>query len=281
MAATRVFAGSNPALRSFFLNLYKTRRWCVFMARMLCKIPEESDRKGQVYLYLVKEDSKDFHCEFGIITKEDLAKPDGTVVTTNTGKEMTVFSPNTMDWYRKVKRGPQMIPLKEIGSIIAHCGLGKDSIVVEGGAGSGGISCSLARICKEVISYDISEKHLQIVEHNKKLLHLDNLTLKLQNMTKKIDETDVDTTIIDLPSPWEALETTINATKVGGFIVSYSPNISQVNTFIDEAKKRGDTILMKTLEIVEREWAVEGRISHPISRQIIHSGFLVFLRRIR
>jgi len=246
------------------------------MARILIKKPESS--KDSLKQYLVRDTSKDYHMEFGFIKKDDLAKPDGTIVTSNTGKEFSLFTPTFMDLYSKVTRGPQMIPLKDIGTILTLCGLGKESIVVEGGAGSGGLSCVLAHVCKEVYSYDINEKHLSIVEKNKKNLNLQNLTLKHQDMTKQIDETNVDAVIIDLPSPWLALEQVTKAVKVGGYIVSYSPNVSQVMEFCKQLTP--NLVKIKTIEIIEREWIVDDLIVHPKSRDSIHSGFLTIVRRI-
>jgi len=250
------------------------------MAKILIKIPDR-ESKDQVKKYLVKDVSKDFHTEFGFIAKEDLNKPAGTIIKSNTGKEFTTFDATFLDLYKKVKRGPQMIPLKEVGTIIAHCGLGKESIVVEGGSGSGGLACMLANICKEVISYDTKEEHTEIVEKNKQLLNLTNLTLKTQDMTKNIDETNVDAVFLDLPSPWLALQQAIKAVKIGGFIVNYSPNISQVSEFNKQAKETNQLIITQTLEILEREWTINNLIVHPQSRQVIHSGFLTFTRRIK
>ena len=222
------------------------------MPRILIKKPLPNEELIQ---YFVKDTTKDYHCEFGFFKVEELAKPDGSIVKSNTGTE-------------------------DLGPIVIYCGLGKESKIVEGGAGSGGISCTLAHICKEVTSYDINQQHLNIVEKNKNLLGLTNLTLKLQDITKQIDERDVDAVILDLPSPWLAIDQALKAAKIGGFIVSYSPNISQVMEFSKQIDERKDAIRLMTLEVVERDWRVDNLIVHPRSKTSIHSGFLTFVRRI-
>ncbi|HLC85517.1 MAG TPA: methyltransferase domain-containing protein [Candidatus Nanoarchaeia archaeon] len=247
------------------------------MPRILIKKPLPNEELIQ---YFVKDTTKDYHCEFGFFKVEELAKPDGSIVKSNTGTEFVIFSPGFTDLYQKVTRGPQMIPPKDLGPIVIYCGLGKESKIVEGGAGSGGISCTLAHICKEVTSYDINQQHLNIVEKNKNLLGLTNLTLKLQDITKQIDERDVDAVILDLPSPWLAIDQALKAAKIGGFIVSYSPNISQVMEFSKQIDERKDAIRLMTLEVVERDWRVDNLIVHPRSKTSIHSGFLTFVRRI-
>ena len=36
----------------------------------------------------------------------------------------------------------------------------------------------------------------------------------------------------------------------------------------------------KTIELIEREWRIEGRIARPKSEGIGHTGFLTFCRRV-
>jgi tRNA(1-methyladenosine) methyltransferase and related methyltransferases len=64
--------------------------------------------------------------------------------------------------YRKLKRGPQVILPKDIGIIIAYSGIGKESRCVDAGTGSGWLAVSLARLCKEVVSYELREDFIKI-----------------------------------------------------------------------------------------------------------------------
>ncbi|MEM4397469.1 MAG: hypothetical protein QW757_02480, partial [Candidatus Woesearchaeota archaeon] len=96
--------------------------------------------------YLIKDLKKDFHCEFGLIKSEILMKAkSGDVLTTNTEKELFVIEADFIDLYRKIKRGAQIIPRKDIGLIITEIGLNKDSIVIECGSGSGALGCFLSK----------------------------------------------------------------------------------------------------------------------------------------
>jgi tRNA A58 N-methylase Trm61 len=62
---------------------------------------------------------------------------------------MFVLEPDIMDCYSRIKRGAQIIPLKDVGHIIAETGLNPKSRVVDAGAGSGGLCCIMANIAKE------------------------------------------------------------------------------------------------------------------------------------
>jgi len=229
--------------------------------------------------FYVKDASKDFHTEFGYVKAEDLARKDGSKVITNTGREFAVFSSSFADDYKKIKRAPQIIPLKDVGAIVSETGLGKKSKVVDAGTGSGALAFFLANITKQVASYEIRQDFFEIAIKNKEFLGIKNLTLKNKDVTLGIDEKNIDLVTLDLPAPWEAVKHAANALKAGGFLVSYSPTIPQVMDFIAEIKKN-NLAHMKTIEIIEREWDVDERKVRPKSQAIGHSGFLSFCRKI-
>lgn len=229
--------------------------------------------------FYVRELNKDFHTQFGYIKAKDLKKKKGKVIT-NTKKEMYIFEPSFIDVYRKIKRAPQIITLKDIGIIIAETGVNSKSKVVDAGAGSGALACFLANIAKEVVSYEIRKDFFKVVEYNKKLLGLKNLKIKNKDIYQGIIERNVDLITLDLPEPWKVLKNVDKALKVGGFIVSYSPTVPQVMDFVKEAGKNNNFVHIKTIELIKREWDVKERVVRPKTSIINHTGFLTFLRKI-
>lgn len=227
--------------------------------------------------FLVKDASKDFHTQFGFIKKADFKK---SKVKTNTGKELSLFDANFIDLYKRIKRSAQLIPLKDLGSIIAQTGINKSSVVVDAGAGSGGLGCFLAHLAKKVITYDIREDFIEVVEQNKKFLGLKNLIIKKKNIYEGIDEKNIDLITLDLPEPWKALDAAAKALKHGGFVMSYSPSIPQASDFVEAVQRHDAFIHLKAIEIIEREWEFEDRKIRPKSQPIGHSGFLSFARRV-
>ena len=231
--------------------------------------------------FFVKDASKDYHTEFGLITKDDLNKKDGSVVKTNTEKEFYVFSPSFIDRYNKIKRGAQIITKKDIGLIIANTGVNKTSKCLDAGAGSGALSCALANICKEVIAYEIRGEFIKTVEHNIELLGLKNLKLKNKDIYEGIDENDFDLITLDLPEPWRVLEHAEKALNHGGFLVCYLPSVTQVSQLVDSVINNENFIYLKTSELLERQWKIDGKkIARPESQMIAHTGFLIFIRRV-
>src|SRR3989338_1813803 len=230
--------------------------------------------------FLVKDQDKDFHTEYGFFKKEDLKKKTGSNIISNTGKEFTVFNPYFIDLHRKIKRNAQIIPLKDIGLIIAETGVNSNSKVADAGSGSGALACFLANIAKEVATYEIREDFIEIVKHNIEFLQLKNIKIKNKNIYDGIDETNVDLVVLDLPEPWKAIEAAKKALKAGGFLVSYSPTIPQSADFVNEINSDKNFVHIKTSEIIEREWEIDGRKVRPRSQAIGHSGFISFARRI-
>lgn len=229
--------------------------------------------------FLVKDTSKDYHTKHGFFKKEDLKKKANSIKA-NTGREFSIFNPFFIDLYRKIKRDAQIIPLKDIGLIVAETGIGKSSKIVDAGAGSGALCCFLASIAKEVTTYDIREDFIEIVKHNIDFLKLKNVKIKNKNIYEGIDEKNVDVIVLDLPEPWLAIESAKKALKIGGFLVSYSPTIPQAADFINKINKDENFVHIKTSEIIERNWEIDERKVRPKSQQIGHSGFVSFVRKI-
>ena len=231
--------------------------------------------------FYAKNLDEDLHTQYGFIKKDDLKRAkNGSILFTNTNKELFIFEPFFADLYRKIKRDAQIIPLKDIGFIIAETGINKESRVLDAGSGSGALACFLGVIAKEVVTYEIREDFIEIVNKNIDFLNLKNIKVKKINIYENIDDKNIDVIILDLPEPWNALDNCSKALKIGGFLVSYSPSIPQVADFVNALRKNESFVYLKTIEITEREWEVEDRKVRPKSSGLGHSGFLSFARKI-
>ncbi|MBU2561900.1 MAG: hypothetical protein KKD17_06395 [Nanoarchaeota archaeon] len=228
--------------------------------------------------FYIEDLSKDFSTPYGSMSKANLKKT-GTVKSSQ-DKEFRIFDASFIDNYKRIRRLPQIIPLKDIGYIIAKTGVGPDSVVVEGGTGSGALVIFLARYCKKVYSYEIENEHQAIAKENVDALGLKNIVLKNKDLCKSIDEKDVDLVCLDLPSPWDAIGPASGALKPGGFIISYSPTIIQTADFVNALLARDDFVHLKTVEVIEREWEVDKRKVRPKSKTTMHSGFITLGRKI-
>jgi tRNA (adenine57-N1/adenine58-N1)-methyltransferase len=231
--------------------------------------------------YYLKDLNQDFHSKYGIISKKDLKKKDGSVLKSNTGKEFTIFTAQFADDFRRLKRAPQTIIQKDIGAIISETGLGKKDIVVDAGTGAGGLACALANVCKHVYSYEIKEEHLKVAKENIKNLGIKNITLEKKDINKGISEKNVNVIVLDLPEPWKTVKKAQKALKIGGFLIAYTPTILQASQFAEEIRKNKSFLFDKTIELIQRKWIVDGRRLRPGSAEIGHTAFMTFVRRIK
>lgn len=230
--------------------------------------------------FYVEDVSKDFSTNYGIISKEDLKKKSGSVVKSNTGKEFIILDSDFIDEYKRIKRTSQIMTLKDIGHIISYTGVNKNSRIIDAGTGCGGNAIYLAHLCKEVVSYDINKENIKVAKENIKKLGLKNIKVKEKSVFSGIDEKEFDLVVFDLPTPWNAIKPAEKALKVGGYLVVYNPQITQTQDFVNAVRNDDNFIYEKTIELIERNWKIDGKVVRPRSEGIGHTGFLTFVRRV-
>ncbi len=235
----------------------------------------------QALRYYVTDLTKDFHTKHGIISKQDLETEDGSIIKSNTGKEFVIFTSQFSDDFKKLKRAPQTIIQKDVGAIIAETGLGKEDSVLDAGTGAGALACALANICHKVYSYETRKEHLEVARKNIKTLGLTNIILRNRDITKDVEEKEIELVTLDIPEPWKAINSTQKALKIGGYLIAYTPTIIQASNFVEEIKKNNEFLFEKTIEIIQRKWVVDGKRLRPDSIEIGHTAFLTFVRKIQ
>jgi tRNA (adenine57-N1/adenine58-N1)-methyltransferase len=179
--------------------------------------------------------------------------------------------------YKRLKRGPQVILPKDIGIIIAYAGVNRDSVCVDAGAGSGWLAISLARVAKEVTSYEVRDDFLRIAQRNKEAEGLNNLSFKKGDVRKGISERDVDVVTLDMPDSDEAVGSACDALRPGGYIVGYMPHTEQVKKFVDALGGRFTDVLV--VEAILRDMLVREQGVRPSTKGVWHTGYIVFARK--
>ena len=246
-------------------------------------MPKIVATKGREFVkpqhYFIEDTSKEFSTKYGQIKPSELKKKDGSKIKSTTDKDYFIFSPRFIDFYKRIRRYAQIIPLKDIGLIISTTGIGKDSIVLEAGAGSGGFSCFVAGFVKKVISYDIEDESIATVKENIKRLGIKNIEIKKINIYENSEDKG-DIFLLDVPEPWNAVENASKSINPGGFLIIYTPSVNQMQQAMNKVKDFEGLMPIKTVELIEREWKISGNIVRPTSRSNVHSGFISFIRKI-
>jgi len=219
----------------------------------------------------------------GVINPVDLVGIEYGKQTKIKDKEFWIFKPSSMDKLQGLKRKAQIILPRDTGHIITNCSIASGHTVLEAGIGSGSLTIALASAVSpsgKVISYDNREDFIKHALKNLKTMGLDGF-VKAENrdVTEGIKEKDLDAVIIDIPNPWDAVPHAWKALKVGGYLCTFSPLISQVEKTVDEIKKHG-FIEVKTYENIQREMVVSKHGTRPSFNMLGHTGYLTFARKI-
>ena len=177
---------------------------------------------------MVKE-NKELHTHQGVVKKQKLLH--GKVVKTNIGKKFLVIEPSFVDLFERIKRGPQIITLKDAGIISAYTGVSSGWKIAEAGSGSGALTCYLANLVKpkgKVYSYEKRKDFLKIAKENVEKFGLSKFVVFKNKDISNISEKNLDMVVLDLPNPWEYIKQIEKALKIGGFLVIYVLILNQI-----------------------------------------------------
>ena len=198
-------------------------------------------------------------------------------------KQFWILSPSLQDKLQGLKRRAQIILPRDAAHIIMNCSIESGNKVLEAGIGSGSLTIALANSIApngKVISYDNREDFIEHAMKNLKTAKLDKyVATKIRDITKGIDEKELDAVILDIPDPWKAVAHAWKGLRPGGYLCSYSPLVSQVEKTVKEIEKHS-FIEVKTLENIQREMVVSDRGTRPSFDMLGHTGYLTFARKV-
>jgi tRNA (adenine57-N1/adenine58-N1)-methyltransferase len=231
------------------------------------------DCKGRKYL----TEKKELHTGLGVVKVVDEER-----VKSHLGHEFAVLDPRLVDLYEKLPRAGSVLLKKDLGFILAYTGVGTGDVVVDAGTGSGALAMFLANIVRpsgKVYTYEIREEFAEIARNNFEKAGLQEfIEIKCKDITKGIDEENVDLITLDLPEPWKVVPHAYVALKRGGFLMAYSPYVEQVKKTV-KALTEGSFKAVKTFEIFEREIEVSKKGVRPKTRMYGHTAYLTFARK--
>jgi tRNA (adenine57-N1/adenine58-N1)-methyltransferase len=244
-----------------------------------------TDPKGRMHT-LVLEPGKVFHTHRGGLDHDDLiGRPDGSVVTSGGGTAYLALRPLLADYVLSMPRGAQVIYPKDAAQIVAMGDVFPGARVLEAGAGSGALTCSLLRAVGptgEVVSYELRPDFAEIARRNVEAFlggTQPNWTLRVGDVAD-CDRTGFDRIILDMLTPWQMLDLLTRALIPGGVFVGYVATTPQLSDLVEALREKGGFTEPRAWESLIRDWHADGLAVRPDHRMIAHTAFLVTSRRL-
>lgn len=198
-------------------------------------------------------------------------------------RSFLVLEPSPRDFHETMARGPQILAPKDIASILYEADICPGVRVIEGGTGSGALTCALARAVGpegRVYSYELREESLAVAKSNVAAAGMEGrVEFRIADLRTSLTDGGVDAVVLDLPDPWAAVPGAWQALRPCGHLATFSPNMEQVKETSAAIRKR-PFVDLRTIELIEREMEVRDLGVRPSFAPLGHTGYLTFARKV-
>ncbi|MFE7747326.1 tRNA (adenine-N1)-methyltransferase [Nocardia sp. NPDC057455] len=244
-----------------------------------------TDAKGRLYT-VVLEPGKEFHTHRGGIKHDSLIGADeGSVVHSTNGTPYLALRPLLIDYVLSMPRGAAVIYPKDAAQIVHEGDVFPGARVLEAGAGSGALTCSLLRAVGpqgQVVSYEIRADHAEHAVRNVETFFGErpaNWSLTVGDVADYTGE-PVDRAVLDMLAPWDALPAVSEALVPGGVLIIYVATVTQLSKVVEALRAQECWTEPRSWESLVRPWHVVGLAVRPEHRMQGHTAFLVSARRL-
>ncbi len=245
-----------------------------------------TDPKGRRHTVEL-EPGAQFHTHRGALAHDDLiGLPEGSVVTSGAGTQYLALRPLLPDYVLSMPRGAQVVYPKDAAQILMWGDIFPGARVLEAGAGSGALTCSLLRAVGErgtVTSYEARPDHAEHAAHNVERFFgapPPNWQLRVADLATHPADQPVDRAVLDMVRPWELLPTVSAALVPGGVLTVYVAATTQLSRTTEALREAGCYTEPQAWETLLRPWHVVGLAVRPEHRMVAHTAFLLTARRL-
>ena len=236
------------------------------------------------------EPGREFHTHRGALAHDVLlGAPEGVVVTSSGGTQYLALRPLLADYVLAMPRGATVVYPKDAAQIIGLADVFPGAVVLEAGAGSGALTCSLLRAVGDggrVCSYERRPEFAEVARRNVDRffggphpawrLTVGDLATHLPGAAHG----EADRAVLDMLAPWEVLDAVSAALVPGGVVCCYVATTTQLSRTVEALRGHGTFTEPAASETLVRTWHVEGLAVRPDHRMVGHTGFLVTARRL-
>lgn len=259
----------------------------VFQVGDRVQLTDDKGRRHTVQL----TPGKQFHTHKGAIEHDTLiGRPEGIVVVSTGGTPYVAFRPLLADFVLSMPRGATVVYPKDAAQIVGLADIFPGARVLEAGAGSGALTCSLLRAVGEsghVVSYERRADFAAIAAQNVELFfggphpawecRVGDVAARHPG---EPELPEVDRVVLDMLSPWEVLAAVTGALIPGGLLCGYVATTTQLSRLVETVRETGCYAEPYSWETMMRGWHVDGLAVRPDHRMVGHTGFLMTARRM-
>lgn len=248
-----------------------------------------TDSKGRKYTVHL-EAGATFHTHRGALLHDALiGQPEGSVITSAGGSSYLALRPLLTDYVLSMPRGAAVIYPKDAAQIVHWGDIFPGATVIEAGAGSGALTCSLLRAVGptgRVISYEIRDDHAVHAVRNVERFFGGrpvNWELRVGDLADHAASGDAETAdriVLDMLEPWSMIPTVLQTLRPGGVLIVYVATTTQLSRVAEDLRASGGFTEPDAWESLHRPWHLVGLAVRPEHRMIGHTAFLLTARRL-
>jgi tRNA (adenine57-N1/adenine58-N1)-methyltransferase len=245
-----------------------------------------TDPKGRRHSIVLTVGGK-FHTTKGAVNYDDLiAQPEGIVVSSTAGAQFLAMRPLLNEFTVTMPRGAAVVYPKDAAQILMSADIFPGARVLEAGAGSGALTCSLLRAIGSsgrLISYERREDFATVARRN-----VENFfggspaswDLRVADLLESHSEEPIDRVILDMLAPWECVPVLAESLVPGGVFCAYVATTTQLAETVETLRVHSGFTEPEATESLVRGWHVEGLAVRPRHDMVGHTGFVITARRL-
>ena len=242
------------------------------------------DRKGRRYLVRLAPQGA-LHTHVGVLPHQEIiGREQGSWLRSSLGQTFLALKPTLGEYAQHMPRSTQVIYPKDLGNILIMADIFPGCHVVEAGLGSGALTMSLLQAVGPggcVTSYEVRTDQIARVRANMEAYLGDtgNLQVREGDIYQGIAEQEVDRVVLDVPEPWQVVQSAAESLRPGGILLCFLPTVLQVHRLALALEEDRRFQLVETVETLLRPWHVTQQSMRPAHRMVAHSGFITTARR--
>ena len=244
-----------------------------------------TDAKGRHYT-MVLTPGAEFHTHRGHVAHDAvIGQLEGSVVKGTSGDQFLVLRPLLVDYVMSMPRGAQVIYPKDAAQIVHEGDIFPGARVLEAGAGSGALTCSLLRAVGpggQVVSYELRDDHADHASRNVATFFGElpaNWELVIADVAD-YSGPEVDRVVLDMLAPWDVLGAVADALVAGGVLMIYVATVTQLSRTVEALREQQCWTEPRAWETLQRGWNVVGLAVRPQHSMRGHTAFLISARKL-